>query len=558
MNKRILTYFYPYKFYLFITLFSSIIVAGVNLLIPLVVKNLIDKVLIQKNLFMLNIISIFIIVIFLVKGLFFYIENYFSQKIALNITTELKKELYSHIIALPFGYFKNKHSGDVTSYIINDLNLIQSTFTISLFNGILDLIIVIGSIIFLFVINFRLALLSFILIPLLVFIVNYIGRFVKRITIGIQTKLAELTSHLGDSLSGISIIFTFSTQNREKQKFNKIADDIMELSLKDTKLKSILPPLVEFFLSLGLTLVLWYGGRDVVKGNMSSGDLIAFLGYLVLASSPLTRLSNSYYSIKKIQGAFKRIFELLDIEEVTLSQKGNLILNKIKGKVEFKNICFSYGEKSIFNNLNLTIHPGEKIALVGPNGEGKSTFLHLILRLYDPIDGDIFIDGINIKKMNINFLRSHIGIVLQDTYLFSGTIYENITYGLEDISDKRMENILTMLKFDEILKKFPNGINSKVGEGGIKLSGGERQRISLARTLILDPEILLLDEPTSSLDPSSRKEFQSFLSKIMKGRTTIFVSHYREEIEMADRIFLIKNGSITYLKPNEIDEFFKK
>ncbi len=557
MNRRILNYFLPYKLFIVVTLFSSIVVAGANLLIPLIVKNLIDKVLIQKNPLFLNFISFLIVFLFLVKGLFFYVQNYFSQRIALEVTNKLKKDIYAHIIELPFIYFKEKHSGDITSYIINDLNLIQAILSTSFFNGILDFLVVIGSIVFLFVINFKLALFSFLLLPFLGIIINYIGKLVKGLTKGIQSKMGELTSHLSDSLSGISVIFTFSTQEKEKRKFDKIADEVMELSLKDSRLKSILPPLVELFLSFGLTFVLWFGGQDVIKGKMTSGDLIAFLGYLVLAASPLTRLSNTYYSIKKIQGAFERLFDLLDVKKIPITEGKRIVPEDIKGRIDFVNVSFSYGRKPVFSDLNLTIYPGEKIALIGPNGEGKSTLLHLILRLFEPSNGKILLDGIDIKDISLQFLRTHIGIVLQETYLFPGTIYENITYGNKDVPRERVEEILKMLKFEEVLNRLPNGIHTIVGEGGAKLSGGERHRISLARTLILDPKILLLDEATSSLDPSSRKEFQSLLSSVVRGRTTIFITHYREEIEMADKIFLVKNGTLTLMNLKDVEDFFK-
>ncbi len=556
MNKRIFSYFLPYKSHIFLSLFSSIIVAGTNLLIPFIVKNLIDKVLIQKNFYILNLISISIPILFLLKGIFAYVQNYFSQKVALSVSNKLKKELYAHVIALPFSYFKEKHSGDITSYIINDLNLIQSVLSLSFFNGILDFLIVVGSITFLFIINFKMAILSFVLLPLIGFIINYIGKIIRKLSKGIQEKMADLTSHISDSLSGISVIFTFSTQEKEKIKFNQLADEAMALSIKDSKLKSILPPLVEFSLSIGLTFVLWFGGKEVIGGNMTSGELIAFLGYLVLASSPLSRLSNTYYSLKKLQGAFERLFELLDVSQIVAPSKKDIIPKKIDGRIDFIDVSFSYGKKFVFSGLNLSIKPGEKIAIIGPNGEGKSTFLYLLLRLFDPTSGKIMIDNINLKDINIDFLRKSIGIVLQETHLFPGTIYENIVYGVNSVSKEKLDSILDFLGFKEIFKKLPDGINTKIGEKGTKLSGGERHRISLARTLILDPKVLLLDEPTSSLDPSSRKEFQLFLSKIMKGRTTIFITHYREEIEMADRVFLVKNGKIKPIEFHEVDRFF--
>ncbi len=555
-NKEIISYFLPYKFFIGVSLISSIMVAGSNLVLPLVVKNLIDKVLIQKNLAILNIISIFIVLLFLGKGIFYYTQNYFSQKIAINVINRLKKELYAHMILLPYNFFKNEHSGTITSYIINDLNLIQSILSTSFFNGILDLLIVAGSILFLFIINFKLALLSFILLPFLAFIINRIGRVVRNLTKGIQGKMAELTSHISDSLSGISVIFTFSTQEKEKERFNKIADETMALSLKDSKLRALLPPLVELFLSFGLTFVLWFGGRDVIKGNMTSGDLIAFLGYLVLASSPLSRLSNAYYSLKKLQGAFERLFEFLGEEKVEISKTKSLTLPYVKGKIEFKDVSFSYEGRPILSNLNFTILPGEKVALIGPNGQGKTTLLHLILRLFEPLNGKILLDNVDIKDIDLYFLRSHIGMVLQDTHLFPGTIYDNIVYGIEEVSEKKLDTILKELKFDNILNKLPHGIYTDIGEEGARLSGGERHRISLARTLMLDPEILLLDEPTASLDPISRREFQMFLKKVMDGRTTIFITHYKEEIEMADKVFLVKDQKVNLIPHSNIDEFF--
>ncbi len=557
MFSRIINYFLPFKLYIAISLFSSILVAGANLILPLIVKGLIDKVLFQKNLVYLNFISLFIVVLFLLKGIFFYLQSYYAQKIALSVVNRLKKEIYKHLTVLPFKFFREKHSGDITSYIINDLNLIQSVLSNSFFNGILDLLVVIGSISFLFIINFKLALFSFILLPLLGIIISRIGNLVRGITKGIQGKMSELTSHLGDSLSGISVIFTFSTQDKERRKFNGIVDEVMSLSLKDSKLKSLLPPLVELFLSFGLTFVLWFGGRDVIEGKMTSGDLIAFLGYLVLASSPLARLSNAYYSIKKIQGAFERIFEILDTEKMIEPKNKGIIPKEVKGRIDFVDVSFSHKGKPIFSHLNLTINPGENVALIGPNGEGKSTFLYLILRLFDPIEGKILLDGIDIKRLNINFLRKHVGIVLQESYLFPGTIYDNIVYGEDKPSKDMIEDVLAMLGLHDVFSRLPSGIYTEVGEGGARLSGGERHRISLARTLMLNPKILLLDEATSSLDPSSRREFQVFLNKATEGRTTIFVTHYREELDIADRIFLVKDGKLTSINSDDVDRFFR-
>ncbi len=557
MFSRIINYFLPFKLYIAISLFSSILVAGANLILPLIVKGLIDKVLFQKNLVYLNFISLFIVVLFLLKGIFFYLQSYYAQKIALSVVNRLKKEIYKHLTVLPFKFFREKHSGDITSYIINDLNLIQSVLSNSFFNGILDLLVVIGSISFLFIINFKLASFSFIFLPLLGIIISRIGNLVRGITKGIQGKMSELTSHLGDSLSGISVIFTFSTQDRERRKFNGIVDEVMSLSLKDSKLKSLLPPLVELFLSFGLTFVLWFGGRDVIEGKMTSGDLIAFLGYLVLASSPLARLSNAYYSIKKIQGAFERIFEILDTEKMIEPKNKGIIPKEVKGRIDFVDVSFSHKGKPIFSHLNLTINPGENVALIGPNGEGKSTFLYLILRLFDPIEGKILLDGIDIKRLNINFLRKHVGIVLQESYLFPGTIYDNIVYGEDKPSKDMIEDVLAMLGLHDVFSRLPSGIYTEVGEGGARLSGGERHRISLARTLMLNPKILLLDEATSSLDPSSRREFQVFLNKATEGRTTIFVTHYREELDIADRIFLVKDGKLTPINSDDVDRFFR-
>lgn len=511
----------------------------------LLIQYLQDGVFVKKDYKMLVIISISIVVVAILKGLSFYYNKYLSEYVSNSIVRDIREETYLHIQNLSLSFYSKNQIGQLISRFTNDSimvkNLVSSTFV--LVTQVITIIILFGKI---FSVHWRLAILTLVVVPFISHIVRKFSKRVSRTGKDIQEQIGSLTSFLQEKLSGIRVIKAFATEDLEAKNFEIENKNNFQASFKNQKIRARVTPVIELFNSITLAGILWYGGSEVVKGNLSSGELFSFLVALALVYEPIKKITTNYNNILTASHSAERIFEILDTE-IEIKEKIDAIdLLETEGKIEFKNIRFKYEEDKdeVLKGINLKVDKGEVIAFVGKSGSGKTTLVNLIPRFYDIKNGSITIDGNNIKDFKIRSLRKHIGIVPQDTFLFGGTILENIAYGSENPSKEEIIKAAKLANAYEFIEKLDDGIDTVVGERGVLISGGQKQRISIARAILKNPEILILDEATSALDTESEKLVQEALDNLMKKRTTFVIAHRLSTITHADKIVVMDDGII--------------
>ena len=547
MNTKELIYKYlrPHLLYLILGFFCIVIYGSVNIAVPWLFKFLIDDVLKEGNLTLLNYLVIGSVIIYLIKGIFNYGQIYFLTGLGEKVVFNIRNDIYKHLQGLSLSFFERRSTGDLMSRLTNDVGIIQQGVTKGFANLTLQPFIIIGIIGFMIYIDWQLALVSFAALPLVAYAVSVFGKKMRKVSNKIQKRLGEVTSILQETLSAIHIVKAFNMEKKEIARFSSANEKTLEANLRGVQIKAALLPIIELIVSAGLALFLWFGGRQVLAGRLTTGELVAFITYIGMLWNPINVLSDNYHLLQKAFGAADRIFEIIDVEERINEVENAVEIPKIKGEVIFKDVNFAYmeGEEVLFD-INLEVSSGEMVALVGQSGAGKTTLANLIPRFYDIDSGQLLIDGYDIKGVTIQSLRKQIGIVPQETLLFRGTIAYNILYGSED---KSMEEIVAAAKkanAHEFILEMTNGYQTDIGERGVSLSGGQRQRIAIARAILKDPRILILDEATSSLDTSSEALVQQALERVMVNRTTLVIAHRLSTIIKADKIVALENGSI--------------
>ena len=535
----------PYTANLIAGLICLILVGITGLLIPWLFKFLIDDVLIAGNPGILNYIAAGAVLLYLLKGIFNYAQKYLISGLSQHVIVDLRNDLYQHLQKLSLSFFERQRTGDLMSRITNDVNVIQTSLTTGLSNIVLQPIMIIGIVGFLIYIDWKLALVSFLIIPLVSVAISKFGFKMRSISTRIQNEMSNVTNILQETLSAVRIVKAFNNEDKEIKKFNRANDRTLEENLKGVQVEATITPVVEIIIAFGAAAFLWYGGHKVLRGEMTTGELITFIGYIGLLVSPINILSKSYNLMQKAVGASERIFKLLNVEEKVEEKENAVEVDTIQGQVDFNKVSFSYKEsEKVLKDIDLTVRPGEMVALVGHSGAGKTTLVNLLPRFYDAEQGEILIDGVNIKDVKINSLRKQIGIVPQETVLFKGTIAENIAYGAEQKSIKEIEEAARKANAHQFIMDFDRGYQTEVGERGVSLSGGQKQRISIARTLLTDHKILILDEATSSLDLQSEALIQEALERLMKDRTTFIIAHRLSTVINADKIIVLESGNI--------------
>src|SRR6056297_3678313 len=526
--------------------FISLILVGIiGLLIPWLFKFLIDDVLIAGNELILNYIAAGAVLLYFFKGVFNYTQKYLISGLSQHVIVDLRKDIYQHLQKLSLSFFERQRTGDLMSRITNDVNVIQTSLTTGLSNIVLQPIMIIGIVGFLIYIDWKLALVSFLIIPLVSVAISKFGFKMRSISTRIQNEMSNVTNILQETLSAVRIVKAFNNEDKEIKKFNRANDRTLEENLKGVQVEATITPVVEIIISFGAAAFLWYGGHKVLRGEMTTGELITFIGYIGLLVSPINILSRSYNLMQKAVGASERIFNLLEVDERVIEKADAIEMPSIEGNVEFNDVSFSYNEgEEVLKDINLNITKGEMIAFVGHSGAGKSTLVNLIPRFYDVDSGKIRIDGIEIKDVKIDTLRKQIGIVPQETILFKGTIAENIAYGAEHKSREEIIDAAKKANAHQFIVEFDKGYDTEIGERGVSLSGGQKQRISIARALLTDHKILILDEATSSLDLKSESLIQEALERLIKDRTTFVIAHRLSTIINADKIIVIEQGEI--------------
>lgn len=543
--KRLLQFIRPYLKQLFLAIVCIIVAAGCNLYLPWIIKDMIDKVLSDKNMMMLNWICVGIVVVFFVRGIFFYGQSYLVSYIGQKVIIDVREVMFRKFQRMPMAYFDKHQTGETMSYITNDVAAIQSALVDQLIEMVTEGSILIGSLVLMVYLDWKLSLLTLVVIPLVGQAMKIFGRKIKRNGTVIQERMADITSLLQESISAIRVVKSFVREKYETDRFTHQNQLNFQAAMKNVQLTSLLTPTVEFLAAISVTFIVWFGGYEVVNDEMTAGALVAFLTYAVNLANPVKRLSRVYGNLQRAMAAVDRVFAVIDLEEPISDKEGAKPLPEISGAVKLDHVSFEY-KKGVpaLSDVSLDAKPGQMIAFVGPSGAGKSTIANLIPRFYEITDGSISIDGTDIRDVTVSSLREQIGIVPQETLLFSTTVMENIRYGRLDATDEEVIEAAKAANADEFIRNLPQGYETKIGERGMNLSGGQRQRMAIARAILKNPRILILDEATSALDTESEKIVQAALDKLMVGRTSFVIAHRLSTIFNADQIFVIDNGHV--------------
>ena len=543
--KRLLMYIKPYIKRLILALFCIVMAAGANLYLPWIIKDMIDDVLMSKNMMMLNLIAVGILVVMFVRGVFYYGQSYLVSYVGQRVIIDVRSILFRKFQRMPLAYFDRQQTGTVMSYITNDVAAMQSAIVDNLIDLVTEASILIGSLCMMIYLDWKLSMLTLMTIPLVGYAMKIFGRKLKSSGSVIQERMADITSMLQESISAIRVVKSFVREAYEIKRFERQNILNFQAAMKNVKLTSLLTPTVEFLAAIAVTFIVWFGGYEVVNGVITAGELVAFLTYAVNLANPVKRLARVYGAIQRAMAAAERVFNVMDMEEKITDKEDAKKLPQIQGEVVFDGVTFGYKEgQYALEDINIQAKPGEMIALVGPSGSGKSTIANLIPRFYDVEAGSISIDGYDIREVTADSLREQIGLVPQETMLFSTNVLENIRYGRLDATDEEVLQAAVAANADEFIRELPEGYETKLGERGLNLSGGQRQRIAIARAILKNPRVLILDEATSALDTESEKIVQEALDKLMIGRTSFVIAHRLSTIFNADQIYVVENGHV--------------
>lgn len=542
---RLLRYIRPYMKHLAFAIVCIVFAAAANLYVPWIIKDMIDKVLMERDMAMLNLIAVGIVVVFFFRGVFYYGQSYLVSFVGQRVVIDIREALFEKFQRMPLAYFDRQQTGAIMSYVTNDVQALQNALVDKLIEFVTESSVLIGSIVLMFYLDWKLTLITLITVPLVGQAMNIFGKKLKQSGTVIQERLADINSLLQESISAVRVVKSFVRERHEIARFHRQNELNFQAEMKNVQLTSLLTPTVEFLAAITVTFILWIGGYEVVQGDLTAGSLVAFLTYAVNLANPVKRISRIYGTIQRAMAAVDRVFGVLDMEETIHDKEGAAPLPEIEGRVAFEDVSFSYKDGvPALSHVTLEASPGQLIAFVGPSGAGKSTIANLIPRFYEVNEGAIRIDGHDVRDVTLDSLREQIGIVPQETMLFSSSVRENIRYGRLDATDAEVEEAARAANAEEFIRQLPDGYETKIGERGLNLSGGQRQRISIARAILKNPRVLILDEATSALDTESEKIVQAALDKLMVGRTSFAIAHRLSTIFNADCIYVINGGRI--------------
>lgn len=541
---RLFSYLKPYKLKVAIVLILMIYVMLCGLLNPYLLKLAIDNYISLKNLNGLIIISAILLGFNLLSMFASRLRIYLMARVTNKILLEIRQELYNHIQKLSFSFFDNRPVGKILARVIGDVNSLQELFTNSVTSFIPEVLTLICVTVILFSMNIKLALVSISILPLLALALFSVETISRKRWQAYRQKRSNMNAYTHEDFSGIRVIKAFAEEKRTTTNFLEFTNDMMDSFLKAVRLNDTFWPIVSLSQGLGTILVFWYSISLVKSGAITVGTMVAFTSYVSMFWRPIINISNFYNTLITNFAAGERIFEILDINP-DITNLCNDKMPKINGTVEFRNVDFAYDiNETILNNVSFKVNPGETVALVGPTGAGKTTIVNLISRFYDCQSGEVLIDGKSVNSVDLESLRSQMGIMLQDTFLFSTSIMENIRYGKLDATDEEVIAAAKAVNAHGFIMKLKEGYETKVNERGSRLSVGQRQLISFARALLANPRILILDEATSNIDTHTEKLVQDGISKLLKGRTSFVIAHRLSTIRDADKIMVISGGNI--------------
>ena len=557
MLKKFLGYYKNHWKLFMVDIFCAFIMSGLDLAFPVFIQRLIDDHFPNKNFNMVTKIVFVLLLLYIIRFILQYIVHYWGHVVGIRMETDMREELFSHLQKLSFKFYDDNKVGYLMSRIVNDLNNISELAHHGPEDLFISSMMHIGSFIIMATMNVKLALFTFMLLPFMFYFSLKLGQKMYTAFKDIREKIAEVNSIIEDSLSGIRVVKSFTNEGHEKDKFDEGNNQFRRSREYAMKNMAKFHSGMNLFINLIRLITLAAGGYFIYKGELSSGQLVAFLFYVNMFMQPIRRLVNFNEQLQRGMSGFNRFTSLLAIEPQILDSNNAVELENVKGKLEYKEVSFSYDNQShVLSNVNIKVEPGQTVAFVGPSGAGKSTICNLLPRFYEINDGEILIDGLNIKDIKINSLRNSIGIVQQDVFLFNGTVKDNILYGNFSASDEKVIEAAKKANAHQFIMNMKNGYETDIGERGVKLSGGQKQRISIARSFLKNPPILILDEATSSLDNQSEKIIQASLKKLAEGRTTLVIAHRLSTVRDADEILVLTDDGI--VERGKHDELINK
>ncbi|MFX3636441.1 MAG: ABC transporter ATP-binding protein [Candidatus Pristimantibacillus sp.] len=545
MYKRMFFHVRSHLLLMIAALFFIIAVSLLEFVIPQLTQYTIDHLIPAKRYSSLLWIGLGVLGTAVLLGVFNYLSSQTMASVGQRAIYELRNELYRHIQKLDVSFFDRNRTGDLMSRMTNDVNMLQQLISSGMLSIVTDMFTFVAVAAYMFWVDWKLTTIVLATFPLMILTTRFFSGRVRTAFRKVQESISEVSNHLQDTLTSIRLIKSFSNETYETNRFASRSQDNMTANLSAVKLRSIYEPIIDLLNFIGLAAVLLFGARQAMKGTMTIGTIVAFMAYLRLLQNPVKRFSRTLNTIQQSAAAYERIVDIMSVEPEVKEKPDALELPEIKGDIRFNNVSFAYHNGTpVLQNFNLEMKAGEMTALVGSSGAGKSTIAHLLTRFYDPQQGNITIDGHPLTDITLKSLRNQMGIVSQEIWLINGTIRENIVYGTPDATDEEVIAAAIAANAHEFITAYPDGYESQIGERGVKLSGGQKQRLSIARALLKNPRLILLDEATSSLDTESEKSIQDALTHLLEGRTCLIIAHRLSTIRRADRIYVLDKGQV--------------
>ena len=552
LYKRLFGFLKPYRKKLSLAILFSVVVGVIaSSPVPLIQKTF-DDIIGQKDFFMLKVIPIALVILYSVKAGLVYAQNIIVLGISVELDVRVREQLFAHIHKLPFNFFEANETGQLLSRVVNDVAIMQSTITRLLKEAIQNSVTFIALIGWVFYLKWDWAIISILVIPVMVLPIGNIARKLRKLTHKGQEILGDLNETLLESFSGVKVVRAFGMESTEERKFNSFSENFLRILKKNIKYVEITSPFLELLGVMGASVILWYGGFQVLTDKVTQGTFIAFIVGLFMMYAPLRLLFKIYASVQSSLAGAERVFSILDLDEEKIKE-GNKELINFNHSIEFQNISFKYPSRNaaVLTKINMTVEKSKILAIVGMSGAGKTTLVDLLFRFHEPFAGSISIDGINIKDYTLKSLRSNLALVSQETFLFNDSIRKNIAYGKPDASENDIIHASKAAHVDSFVSEFEEGYDTIIGERGVKLSGGQRQRIAIARAILRNAPILVLDEATSALDSESEKSVQDALHNLMRHRTTLVIAHRLSTITSAHLIIVLDKGEIVEVGTHE-------